>query len=1081
MKKIKIFLALIATVLFVQVANAQTVTGTVSDQNGDPVPGASVKAKGITGVGTVTKPDGSYSLDVRGAEVLVFSFVGLETKEEAIDGRSTIDVTLRSEDIGIGEVVVTALGMTREKKALGYAVQEVGGDDISKAQQSDVLSALSGRVSGVEIRSSSNLGGSSRILIRGANSITGENQPLIVVDGIPLDNSSFNSANTQAGYGGTDYGNMLNDLNPDEIENISVLKGAAAALYGSRAANGVIVVTTKKADKGREAFDVNVSSAVNFEQMYLLPNLQTKYGGGSIISEENGGVDGFQVVTVDGNDYKVPQFAVDESWGPKYDENIMVAQWDAWGPNGELIGEPRPWVAPENDVLSFYDLGVSYVNTIGVTKSGEDYGIRASYRNQNTTGTFPGSEQLKNDFRLTGNASLTKKLTVDASLNFSNQYTKGRPEIGYGDNSTGQKFFQWGQRQLDYEMLEDYKYSDGTQRTWNRKAYNDPTPKYADNPYWTAYENAPEDERDRFYGNVSVSYEIIDNLVAKGSVYGDNYTFYIREKVAVGSQAQPRYYEAVRNNSEYNYEGTLNYSNTFDQITVNALLGANKRYTRLDMNRGQSSGGLVVPEVYNLLNSVDDPLVNDFTREKEVNSAFGMLSLDYAGLIYLEATARNDWSSTLPEDNNSYFYPSVSGSFIFSELIDMPWFNLGKVRVGWSQVGNDTDPYNVVATYNYNANGSFQAAPRLFVEDDMVNSNLLPEQTTSIEAGLDLVFLNNRAGLNFTYFDNVTTDQILPLEVSKATGYDTKFINAGKMANKGFEASLHLVPVQINEFSWEIDVNYTTVENTVEELYGDLESMDIVRAPFGGVFLRASVGDTYGQLWGHDYLYDDDGNRLVHEYGLWKQNPNLTPLGSVFPDYNMGIRNTINFKGLSFSFLFDIQKGGKFYSLTHMWGMYSGMLEETAGVNDQGNEIRDAVSAGGGIKLDGVTGDVEFNDDGSYTVTNTAENETYIPASWYGAYHYHGFGMPSAQSVFDADYIKLREATISYTLPVSIFQGYIKSVTVSAYGRNLLTFGLDQEGFDPEMTVGGSGNIQGIDGGLQPVSRTMGFKLNLQF
>ncbi len=1088
MKKLSFLLAMLVFVCFQSHAQV-TITGLVtSSEDGAPVPGASVVVDGTT-IGTVTEADGSYSLEVpETAETLVFSFVGMRSQEVDIDDRTTIDVQLVPDVVGLDEVVVTALGISREKKSLGYSVQEVSADDLDDAAQTDALSALHGRVSGVQISSSTSMGGSNRVLIRGAKSITSENRPLIVVDGIPIDNSNFNSSSANAGYGGYDYGDMLNDINPENIESISVLKGgAASALYGSRAANGVLVITTKQAQTGVEDFAVEVNSKLGFEQVYLLPQLQRKYGGGTVISDADGGINGFQQVTIDGSNYLVPQYQVDESWGPKYDPNVEVLHWNAFSPESypEDYLNPRPWVAPDNDVIDFYEMGRNFTNSFAIRQSGQDYGVRFSYTNTDVKGTMPNSSQDKNNFSLSGKVNLLDRLSVDANLNYINQYTKGRPELGYGDNSVGQKFFQWGQRQLDYEELKDYKENDGDQRTWNRLAWDNPNPKYSDNPYWIANENYPDDERDRFYGKVSLSYELLDNLFLKGSAYGDNYTFYVRERVAVGSQATPRYYEAVRNNSEYNYEGMLSYSRQLQDINLSGFAGVNQRKYRLDMNRGESSGGLVVPEIYSLLNSADDPLTNDYTEEKQVNSVFGNVAFDYRSMVYLEGTFRNDWSSTLPEDENSYFYPSVSASFVFSEVTDFSWLSFGKIRVNWAQTGNDTDPYRVINTYLYTQpptrpGGSFQGTPRLWAEDDLPNIALKAEQTTSTEFGIDLAFFNNRLELAATYFNDVTTDQIMPLEVSKSTGYDSKFINAGEMQNSGIELTAGLVPLDINDFQWRIFANYTKINNELTKLYKDIEAIDIQRAPFGGVFLRASLGDRYGMLWGTDYIYDDDGNKVVGDNGHYLATPDLVPLGSVIPDFNLGIRNTFSYKNIDFNVLFDIQQGGKYYSISHMWGMYSGMLEETAQTNDKGNEIRDPVSEDGGIKLDGVKGDVTFNDDGTYEVTNTTPNDTYVSAIGWGARHYHGYGTPSAQSTFDADYIKLREVSIGYTLP-NAFSGVVENIRVGLYGRNLLTFGLDQPGFDPEMATTGSGNVQGFDGGLMPTARTFGLNLQLQF
>ncbi|MEX2370392.1 MAG: hypothetical protein WD578_05240 [Bacteroidales bacterium] len=738
-------------------------------------------------------------------------------------------------------------------------------------------------------------------------------------------------------------------------------------------------------------------------------------------------------------------------------------------------------MAPENDVDSYWELGRSFSNSVAVSKSGRDYGVRFAYKNVDVKGTMPNSWQKKNDFKINSNVHLSDKVRVNGNLNYISTNTQGRPQLGYGDNSVGQKFFQWGQRQLDYERLKEYKTSTGMPRTWNRISFADPTPKYSDNPYWAAYENYQDDVRNRLLGTVSVEWEIVDDLVLKGSTYGDYYNYTIRERMAVGSQATPSYYEAAREFSEFNFEGILSYSKQIDNIGITALAGANQRVERYDFLRGQTSGGLVVPEVYNLLNSADAPLLADNTTMKQVNSVFAQVTTDISGLLYLDASYRIDWSSTLPEDNNRYDYPSVSASFLFSQLLDISWLDIGKLRLSWAEVGNDTNPYNVFATYNYNTSGGFGGYPRVFKDITLLNENLRAETTRTTEVGIDARMFQSRIDLSASYFNNTTFDQIMPLQVSQATGYNSLYINAGEMLNKGVELSLGLVPVRTPEFEWSLRANYTKVQNEVVELYEGLDALDIQRAPFGGVVLRASVGDPYGQLWGHDFLYDDEGNKVILANGYYAQTPDLVPLGSILPDYTVGIRNTFAYKNFDFSFLIDIRKGGIFYSLSHMWGMYSGMLEETAAVNDQGNEIRDAVADGGGIRLEGVTGDVTWEDDGSYTVTNTAENETYVSGIGWSARHYHGFGYPSAQSVFGADYIKLREVTLGYTLSSGALGDAIKGVRISLYGRNLLTWGLDKPGFDPEMTANGSGNVQGMEGGLQPMFRSAGVNLKLNF
>ncbi len=1057
----------------------KTFSGKVIGPDGLGLPGVSVVEKANSINGVATDIDGNWTLTVpNGNTILQFSTIGMKTVELA--AKDAASLKMQNDSQILDEVVVTAMGMTRDKKSVGFAVQDVGSEELNKVKQTDAISALSGKAAGVQISKGSGMSGSNRILIRGANSIFGENQPLFVVDGVPMDNANYNSTSAQQGFGGIDYGNMLNDLNPDDIENISILKGAAAALYGSRASNGVVMITTKKAKAGNDRVKVSISTGVEFESIHELPDLQRKYGGGSIIPDKDGGKNGFKQVTINGKTYNVPQYATDESWGPKYDPNIMYLPWYAFDeefPDDYL--KPVPWVAPKHDVEDFFDTGVKFTNSISLAKAGETYGVRFGYTNTNTKGFVPNSKQNKNNFSLNGNAKVMDKVKVEAGINFSRQKTKGRPTFGYSGNSFAQKFFQWGQRQLDFDKLKDYKRKDGTQRVWNRTAWNDSKPAYADNPYWTIYENYSDDERDRFWGNLSLSYEIAQGLTAKGSVYADTYTFYNGERTAIGSQSQSKYKEGVRNNYEYNYELTLNYiKDLTDDLNLSAMVGGNQRHSRYKLNYGESNGGLIASGIWNLNNSKGNVTNEDILKKKQVNSLFASASLGFKNMLFLDLTARNDWSSTLPDDNNSYFYPSASLGFIFSELTkeQLPWLSFGKLRLGWSQVGNDTDPYRVVQTYKYDPDGPFKGDPRMRARYEILNKDLKPETTTTLEGGIDLKLFNNRLGMNLTLYKINTTDQIIPLELSKATGYRSKWINAGKMENKGIELTLMGTPIRNDNFIWDITVNYSKNTSKLIDLYPGINELQLGRASFSRAYLMATVGQAYGQLVGYDYVYDNDGNKVIGSNGYYMRTKDLRPLGSVIPDYNLGIRNSFTYKNFDFSFLFDIQKGGKFYSVSHMWGMYSGMLGATAGVNDKGNEIRDPVANGGGIKLDGVTGTVKWNDDGTYTVTDTKPNEKYIEGQTWAAKHYSG--KLGSTSMFDADYIKLREITLGYTFPKVKF-GPFTNLRISAYGKNLLVTGLDLKGFDPETTVGGSGNIQGLEGGFVPATRNYGF--NIQF
>lgn len=462
------------------------------------------------------------------------------------------------------------------------------------------------------------------------------------------------------------------------------------------------------------------------------------------------------------------------------------------------------------------------------------------------------------------------------------------------------------------------------------------------------------------------------------------------------------------------------------------------------------------------------PVVSNFEQKQIVNSWFGLASLGYKNYAYLDISARKDFDSTLPEDANSYFYPAASFSFIGSELIDVDWVNFAKFRFNLARTGNGTDPYRVVQTYLMGDafNNSRQFSNNLRLN----NPNLKSESTTEMEFGLEGSFLNNRVGFDFSYYKRNTKDQIVPIEISGSTGYTSKVVNAGEIENKGIELLLTGTPVKIYGFSWDIALNYSKNTNKVVSLPEGLDKLQIASAPFGGAYLNASVGDPYQMLWGYDYVYDNKGNRIIDEDTGFYASSGLKPIGSALPDFNMGIRNVLKYKSFDFSALIDIQKGGKYYSLTHMWSMYSGINGKTATSTSDGNTIRED-----GIILPGVMG--VMNDDGSYTVSGP--NDIVISAEDYGAYHYHGFGTPSATSFFDASYVKLREITLGYTLPR--FNQYINKVRVTLYGQNLFVWGLDQKGVDPESTVGGSGNIQGMEGGLIPATRSYGMNIQITF
>ncbi len=1044
------------------VAQTVKVNGTViSDEDGQPIIGAAVTVRGASNVGTITDMDGRYTMDVpSSAKTLVISYVGMRSEEIAVTDKHV--TTILHPNLALDEVVVTALGISREKKALGYAVTEVSGDEMLKSRGgvSNPINALQGKVAGLQIAGGSgSMGGSSKILIRGTSSISGNNQPLFVVDGVPIEGQGFNDAgsagsaqySTARGGGGYDYGNLIQDINPDDVESISVLKGPnASALYGSRATNGVVMITTKKGAKN-EGYGVSFNTAVGFEVINKLPKLQTLYGGG--------GKSKFSDVTINGQHYLYPDYLTDESWGPKYEnQNILswadLARWEMGGKKGNPA--TSVWRTPDNDVRSFFKTGVSFTNNIAVSQATDRSSVRFSYTNSELYGYMPNSSLRKNIFNLSASTtSADKRLEISANVTYFNSAAKGRSQTGYDNNNVMEKFIQWGHRELDMKELESlYKNPiDGSQIVWNRKSWSNPRPAYANNPYWSRYVNYQNDTRNRVYGNVGFVYHILPILKFQYKANLDFFSDKQFERNAVYSQEQSQYKEVARQQYELNNEFMLLYNQTMNDFTISGNLGANLMKRHYEMTYGRTVGGLAIAEFYNLKNSVSPATAENYLLKKAINSVFGSATLGWRSMLYLDASLRNDWSSTLPQGNNSYMYPSVTGSFVFSELLKekLSWLNFGKLRLGYAQVGNDTDPYQVINTMTQYTNVD-PSTPGYIVGNTLKNEKLKPESTNSYEVGLELSLFDNRVGLEATLYSSETKDQIVPLSVSGTTGYTFRVVNGGVITNKGMELMLKVVPVRSRAFTWESALTLASNKNKVKEMV--VPYYRIASAPFK-VEVGAVRGEAYGVIMGTDYKYDKNGNKLIDKNGRYMYTDGNVNLGSIFPDFTGGWSNTFRFGNLDASILLDFSKGGHFFSVSHLWGMYSGMLEESAA-----NGIREK-----GVVLEGV------HEDGT-------PNTTKITAKRWAQDHNPG---PAAQNVLKSDYIKLREINIGYTIPLKKKDAFFKALRVSAYGRNLAVWGPDTKHFDPEMIVTGSGNIQGIEGAALPSVANFGLNVNLKF
>ncbi len=1066
-------------------AQARLITGTITSavEGEGPIHGVTVQVKG-TIIGAVTDANGRYSISVPdNATTLVFSYIGMKSLEVQIAGRTVIDGVLASDLVGLDEVIVTALGISRERKALGYAVQDVKGDEISKVRTQNVISTLSGRVAGVQITSATGqMGGGAKINIRGNTSLTKNNQPLFVVDGIPIDNSDYSYGAT--GAGGYDLGNLASDINPDDIESISVLKGASAsALYGSRAANGVVMVTTKKGRTTEEkTFGVSVNSSVSFDQAKYFPKYQKLYGGG---------YGGFNEIEIGGKEYLYPSYEIDESWGPKLDPSVMVLPWNAfdqWDTENYL--KEVPWVYPENDYTYFFKTGVNKTNNVAVNASNNKGALRISYTNMDVKGIYPNSTLKKNTINLSGNINVNKYLSTWINANYVQNMAVGRPETGYGDRNPVQKMWQWIHTNIDYKDMENWKTPGGAQRTWNRNWYDDPTPAYTDNPYWSSYENYQSDRRDRFYGNYGLELKITPWLNFTGRMGIDYYKLLAEERMAIGSQATSEYYKSVYTNADINSEFFFTFDKRFagNLFGLTALLGGNRLDRKYYRDGGVSIGGLMIPGLYNLSNSFNKPNVYDSRTWKRINSLYANASFDYNRMIFLELTGRNDWSSTLPSGGRSYFYPSATLSFVLTEIEGLKGNNVlsfAKLRGGIAQVGNDTSPYELLDYVDLNTSftdvyGTLN--PRMGFSSTLADSGLKPEKTNSWEIGAELKFLQNRLNLDVSYYYKETIDQIVSVRVSGASGYDYKTINAGKMINKGLEVALGGTLVKAGDFEWDLLLNVATLNNTVEEIGPGLDYLTLGSGPFK-VQSGAYVGMTYPIIYGTDYVKDNAGNKIVGPSGNWIASE-IKPLAKVTPDLTAGLTNTFRFKGFDLNVLFDAQKGGNMYYLSYMWGIYSGIIEESAQINEKGKNIRDDVENNGGVLLDGVYG--SYNAVTKEITYLTAEgdpsstpvkNTTRLDGQIWAEQHYDG---PDMQSIFKTDFIKLREISLGYNFPTK-WTGPIKGVRLSAFGRNLAIFGAATKHFDPEYLQMAGSNAQGIEGGYLPSTISYGLGLNFNF
>ncbi|MEM9722411.1 MAG: SusC/RagA family TonB-linked outer membrane protein [Bacteroidota bacterium] len=1035
----------------VQLWAQRQVSGTVTDGDSNPLGGVSVIIQGTT-TGAFTDANGNFSLDVPTGASLTFSYLGYASRTIAVGDQASLSVSMEAENLTLDEVVVTAFGVERNKRALQYSIQEVEGESFTEARELNIANALAGKVAGVNVSNlSTGPAGSSRVIIRGNVSLTGNNQPLYIIDGIPIDNSSFGQAGL---WGGTDEGDGMSSINPDDIETISVLKGAnAAALYGSRASNGVILITTKSGKSGK-GIGVEFNSNFVWEDVINHFDFQDQYGQG-----RNG------EKPIDADD--AWNLGNGSNWGGRLDGSL-VPQFDG-------VSRPYTYQADEN-VNRFFSTGTTWTNTLGLSGGSEDHRVRLNLSNLDNESVMPNSGFTRRNISLSYNGKFADKLTVTSRILYSNEEAKNRPRIADSPGNSVNALFSLphnynvddlrgdpgklgaipeGVSTIDGKMAgEELQISNNL---WNA------------NPWWAAHQFDQDDDRDRIITSNVIRYDFTDFLYIQGRAGMDWFTRRERRLTPFGTGYQRRgsLAERERRVREINLEAILGFNDTYGDISVDAFVGGNEM-RRSSETLALSGNNFNIPFFHQVSNLANQSLGYGLAEEG-INSIFGSVSVGYKNYLYLTATARNDWFSTLDPENNSILYPSVGGSFVFSELLGLNTGGLtyGKLRASWAQVGGDTDPYRLLLTYGL-GQGHLGQPNASIQQANIPNPLLTPLTSTEFEVGLEMRFLNNRIGVDLTYYNQETTDDILDATVSGTSGFSGTTINVGSMQNQGLELLINARPIQTDDFTWDITLNGSINDNEVTALAEGLDEIrnsgNLGQPRTRWAFIFNVVGEPFGTIKGFTQEMINGQPVFNPDNGQPVQSSELSTLGNGVHRYNGGITNAFNWKGVYADFLIDFKAGGEIYSGTNVRLVSSGFHKMTVeGLTDMGivAENRENVT---------VTG-VDPNGE---AFTKTLEPDE-IQGFW-GAYS----GL-SDRFIYDASFIKLRQVSLGYSIPRSILENTpFNTVRLSFVARNLALLLTNLENVDPESVYNNS-NAQGLDYFSFPQTRTYGFNLKVDF
>lgn len=1025
-------------------ADGITVKGNISDVSG-PLIGVSVIVVGTTN-GTITDMDGNFTLECNAGDELEISYIGYNTIR--VKAQSNMQITLEESSTELEEVVVTALGIKRDRKALGYGLSEVKGEELTKAKETNVINSLAGKVAGLVVSNTAGgASGSTRVMLRGTTELTGNNQPLYVVDGVPLDNTNFGSAGEQGGY---DLGDGISAINPDDIETMTVLKGpAASALYGSRASHGVILITTKKAEQEKVSVEYNGSFTVD-TQLAKWDDVQEIY-----VMGDNG------------------QYQLDASSGTN----------QSWGVKADMIdktyfdGSVHPFLIYPNNTSSFFRTGLTAQNTAVLSVNTGKTGVRFSFTDMRNKDILPNTNMSRDNFNLRVNTS-AGPIDFDFSANYTRENVKNRPALGSSQSNVGKNLMTLAST-YNIEWLKNYQNADGTYANWNG---ND---QYNRNPYWDLYKNENKSVKDVFRFTAKAIYNIDKHLKIQGTLGTDINNMNFDDFIARSTPGvlPGKLTNSIFNNRTLNAEILALYNNNWGSFDLNATLGGNifkvDNKTTVITGTDQQMDGVV-----SIINYAEQN-VQPSTYKKQINSLYASASLGYRSTYYLEGTVRGDRSSTLPSSNNTYIYPSVSGSIVFTNFIKNSniknVFSFGKVRASWAKVGSDTDPYQLALNYatgKYSYPGFTIGMINNYTQP---NSDLKPTMTSSYELGAELKFFNGRLGIDFTYYNQTSKDQIISLASSAPSGYQSRLINAGKIQNKGIELAINGRVLQIKDFAWDAGFNFSKNSNKVLELVEGMDFFQLADASWAGVSVGAEVGKDYGSILGTDFKRNENGDILIDKNtGLPLYDENLKTLGNSTWDWTGGFYSTFTYKNFHLYAAFDIKMGADLYSFSMRSAYLTGKATGTLPGREEWYRSEEARKAAGmteeqwrtagkceGLIVDGVVD----NGDGTYSKNTYAVN----PQNYWKSVAEKA----PALFIYDNSYIKCREITFGYTFPSSMLGKFVKSLSLSFVARNPFIVWKNIPNIDPDSNYNTSG--MGLEYGSLPSRRSYGFNINVKF